>query len=134
CQHDADGAMGLILNRPSEYTLGDVLEQMGIAGGDPVLLGERVGAREALAMGLVTEVHPKAELEARARALAETLAGLPPAAMGLAKEAMHALGDMEYFASLGYLREMITIQASTEDAAEGIRAFFEKRAPVWKGR
>lgn len=42
CQHDADGAMGLILNRPSEYTLGDVLEQMGIAGGDPILLGERV--------------------------------------------------------------------------------------------
>lgn len=99
-----------------------------------VLLGERVGAREALAMGLVTEVHPKADLEARARALAETLAGLPPAAMGLAKEAMHAMGDMEYFASLRYLREMVTIQASTEDAAEGIRAFFEKRAPVWRGR
>jgi putative transcriptional regulator len=42
CQHDADGAMGLVVNRPSEYTLGDVLEQMGIAGGDPHLLERRV--------------------------------------------------------------------------------------------
>ena len=31
CRHDADGAMGLVLNRPSEYTLGDVLDQMGLS-------------------------------------------------------------------------------------------------------
>jgi putative transcriptional regulator len=42
CRHDADGAMGLLLNRPSEYTLGDVLDQMGIEDGDLRLRNERV--------------------------------------------------------------------------------------------
>lgn len=37
CQHDSDGAMGLVINRPSEYTLGEVLEQMGIIADDPDL-------------------------------------------------------------------------------------------------
>jgi len=45
CQHDGDGAMGLVMNRPSEYLLGDIFDQMGIEGGDaamrrrPVLSG-----------------------------------------------------------------------------------------------
>ena len=42
CQHDADGAMGLVINRPSEYTLGEVFEQMGIAADDPVLCERQV--------------------------------------------------------------------------------------------
>ena len=37
CQHDPEGAMGIVVNRPSEYTLGEVLGQMGVAGGDPSL-------------------------------------------------------------------------------------------------
>lgn len=37
CQHDEDGAMGVVVNRPSEYTLGEVFEQMGIASGDDAL-------------------------------------------------------------------------------------------------
>lgn len=42
CQHDAEGAMGVLVNRPSEYTLGDVLEQMGIEGGSEALRGQVV--------------------------------------------------------------------------------------------
>jgi putative transcriptional regulator len=42
CQHDAEGAMGVVVNRPSEYTLGDVLEQMGIETGDEGLRGRLV--------------------------------------------------------------------------------------------
>jgi 1,4-dihydroxy-2-naphthoyl-CoA synthase len=41
---------------------------------------------------------------------------------------------MEYGAALRYLREMIVLAAMTEDAKEGIRAFFEKRKPEWSGR
>jgi len=37
CQHDPDGAMGIVVNRPSEYTLGEVLGQMGVEGGDETL-------------------------------------------------------------------------------------------------
>lgn len=51
CQHDADGAMGLVVNRPSEYTLGEVLEQMGISADDP-----RLRERQVLAGG---PVHPE---------------------------------------------------------------------------
>ena len=42
CQHDADGAMGVVVNRPSEYTLGDVLAQMGIETDDEALRGQVV--------------------------------------------------------------------------------------------
>jgi len=51
CQHDAEGAMGLVINRPSEYTLGEVFEQMGIAADDPALC-----ERQVLAGG---PVHPE---------------------------------------------------------------------------
>src|SRR5699024_4723553 len=44
CQHDGDGAMGVVVNRPSEYTLGEVLEQMGIEGGDAALQAQPVMA------------------------------------------------------------------------------------------
>ena len=42
CQHDEDGAMGVVVNRASEYTLGEVLRQMGIACEDPSLLAQPV--------------------------------------------------------------------------------------------
>lgn len=42
CQHDEDGALGIIVNRPSEFTLGDVFSQMGIEGGDESMRGRAV--------------------------------------------------------------------------------------------
>lgn len=51
CQHDADGAMGVMVNRPSEYTLGEVFRQMGIDSGD-----EALNARQVVAGG---PVHPE---------------------------------------------------------------------------
>lgn len=42
CQHDEDGAMGIVVNRPSEYTIGDVLGQMDVEGGSPGLLAQPV--------------------------------------------------------------------------------------------
>jgi len=99
-----------------------------------MMLGERVNAEEALRIGLATEVHPKADLEDRTYTLAEKLAALSPATLALAKEGLYTMTDMEYFKSLHYLREMIAITANTDDAKEGIRAFFEKRKPEWKGK
>ena len=51
CQHDGDGAMGVMVNRASEYTLGEVLDQMGIATGD-----DELRAQQVLAGG---PVHPE---------------------------------------------------------------------------
>jgi enoyl-CoA hydratase/carnithine racemase len=99
-----------------------------------VLSGEQVSAREAYEMGLVSRIVPRAELSPAVDALARALAGFSPMALGLAKEAAATVAGMEYGASLRYLREMITLVALSDDAREGIKAFFEKRAPNWKGR
>lgn len=99
-----------------------------------ILSGEQVSAREAYEMGLVSRIVPRAELSPAVDALARGLAGFSPTALGLAKEAAATVAGMEYGASLRYLREMITLVALSDDAREGIKAFFEKRAPNWTGR
>ena len=99
-----------------------------------VLSGEQVSAREAYEMGLVSRIVPRSDLSPAVDALARTLAGFSPTALGLAKEAAATATEMEYGAALRYLREMITLVALSDDAREGIKAFFEKRAPNWTGR
>lgn len=99
-----------------------------------ILSGEQISAREAYEMGLVSRLVPRAELSPAVDALARALAGFSPTALGLAKEAAATVAGMEYGASLRYLREMITLVALSNDAREGIKAFFEKRAPNWTGR
>jgi enoyl-CoA hydratase/carnithine racemase len=99
-----------------------------------ILSGEPVSAREALDMGLVSRVVPRERLDAETTALATRLAGFSPAALGLAKEAAATIQDMEYGNALRYLRELLTLVALSDDAREGIAAFFEKREPRWQGR
>ena len=99
-----------------------------------ILTGESVPAREAYEMGLVSRVVPRAELDGVVRGLARLLAGYSPTALGLAKEAAGMVPDMEYGAALRYLRELITLVALSDDAREGIAAFFEKRPPRFTGR
>ncbi len=99
-----------------------------------ILAGEQVSAREAYEMGLVSRIVPGSELVPMVDALARTLAGFSPTALGLAKEAAATSTGMEYGAALRYLRELITLVALSDDAREGISAFFEKRAPNWTGR
>ncbi len=99
-----------------------------------VLSGEPVSAREAFDMGLVSRVVPRADLERETGALAARLARFSPTAVALAKEAATTIQDMEYGKSLHYLRELITLVGLSDDAREGIAAFFDKREPEWKGR
>jgi enoyl-CoA hydratase len=99
-----------------------------------ILSGEQISAREAFAMGLVSRLVSRAELAPVTDALARRLAGFSPAALGLAKEAAYTIQDMEYGKSLRYLRELITLVGLSDDAREGISAFFEKREPRWTGR
>jgi enoyl-CoA hydratase/carnithine racemase len=101
---------------------------------DLVLSGRRLPAREAHALGRVTRVVPDAELDAEVGRLAATLAGYSPSTLRLGKEAVYTMTELEYDAALRYLREAIVLTSRTEDAQEGIRAFFEKRKPVWRGR
>ncbi|HSE93994.1 MAG TPA: enoyl-CoA hydratase/isomerase family protein [Methylomirabilota bacterium] len=99
-----------------------------------VLSGERVSAREAFEMGLVSRVVPRADLEREATAVATRMAGFSPTALALAKEAAAVAQDMEYGKSLHYLRELTTLVSLSDDVKEGITAFFARRKPEWKGR
>jgi enoyl-CoA hydratase len=99
-----------------------------------VLTGEPIDAAEALRIGLVGEVVPRAKLDARAQALAERLAERGPLALQYAKEAISRGIDMPLEQAFRYETDLTVILQTTEDRAEGVRAFLEKRKPEFKGR
>ena len=66
--------------------------------------------------------------------LAAALAAKSPATMKLGRDSFYAVWDQGADEALRLLHPMLTITSGTEDAAEGIAAFVEKRPPVWKGR
>ena len=99
-----------------------------------LLLGERLTAEEAREAGIVNKVVPAEELDAAVDEWATKLASKSPLIMRLGKDAMWRQMDMPLAEALDYLRSQLTIELSTEDAIEGVSAFFEKREPTWKGR
>jgi enoyl-CoA hydratase/carnithine racemase len=99
-----------------------------------LLLGERIDAHEAERIGIVNKVVPAEEFQAAVDGWAVKLASKSPVLMKLGKDAMFRQQDMELAQALDFLRAQLTIAFSTEDIQEGVRAFFEKREPVWKGR
>lgn len=101
---------------------------------DLVLTGRQIGAAEALELGLATRVVPDASLDSELEELTAHLASLSPMALRIGKETIYTMCEMEENAALTYLREAIILTSRTEDAKEGIRAFFEKREPEWHGR
>ncbi len=97
-----------------------------------LLLGETVGAQEALRIGLVAKVVTAGELPNAARETAESLAR-GPRSMGLIKRALNRALLPELEAQLEYEACLQEIAGRTADYDEGVRAFLEKRAPVFKG-
>lgn len=98
-----------------------------------LLYGDLIKAPDALAMGLINRVVPKEDLEQEARAWAESLAKRSPVAVQIAKKAYYAAEDMNYDKQFEYMNEAFARLCTTEDAKEGVSAFFEKRNPEWKG-
>jgi enoyl-CoA hydratase len=99
-----------------------------------LLLGERISAEEAREAGIVNKVVPDAEFDAAVDEWAVKLAGKSPVLMKLGKDAMYRQLDMPFEDALDHLRAQLSIAFTTEDVEEGVRAFFEKRDPVWTGR
>lgn len=99
-----------------------------------MLGGERIGAREAERIGLVNRVVPAEKLEEETMALATRLAKKSPTVVRLGLRAFYDTQDMELIPALEHLQAQLGAVLATEDAAEGIAAFFGKREPVWKGR
>jgi enoyl-CoA hydratase len=97
-----------------------------------VLLGHSLPATEALAQGLVYEIADQPRV--RAGELAAELAARGPLALELAKEAVHRGAELPLRDGLRLEGDLNHQLAATEDRAEGLRAFFDKRPPDFAGR
>ena len=101
---------------------------------DLMLTGRRISADEALRIGIVSQVVSPEELDDAVDATVARLLSVSPAVLALGKDAFYAIEDMPLDAALDHLHTGLTTVAMTEDAAEGVIAFVEKRQPEWRGR
>lgn len=100
-----------------------------------ILTGKTISGTEAAAIGLVTESATEKELGTIVGECLDRIRALSPAALTLTKKAIYAWDAMHFDKGLAraekiYLDELM----KTEDVQEGIRAFLEKRQPLWKNR
>jgi cyclohexa-1,5-dienecarbonyl-CoA hydratase len=100
-----------------------------------ILTGRSISGEAAAALRLATRAVPQRELAATVQAAIDDLSHLSPAALAITKKAMYAWDSVHFDKGLAraektYLEEL----RQTADAQEGIRAFLEKRQPVWKGK
>jgi enoyl-CoA hydratase len=99
-----------------------------------ILLGEALGADEALAHGLVTRVVEPGRVREAGLALARTLRALPPLALRVGKMLIHQAAQPALRSGIEAERQGMGFLFATEDRKEGTRAFLEKRKPEFKGR
>jgi enoyl-CoA hydratase len=98
---------------------------------DLILRAKKISASDALRIGLVHELWPDADLHARAQDLAEELAAMPAASVAGVLEAVVKYEHASLDEALAAERRGVLAAMATEDQREGMRAFLEKRKPVF---
>lgn len=100
-----------------------------------LLTGDTITATEAKQIGLVNEVYPAAELEAAVEKFIEKIREKSAVVLSLLRTAVYQGLDKSFKEALDGVTDIyLTRLIKTEDAVEGLRAFLEKRKPVWKGK
>jgi enoyl-CoA hydratase/carnithine racemase len=99
-----------------------------------LLSGDLIDAPTALRFGLVNELVPAAELEARTREFAQKIASKSPLTLAIGKKAFYRQAELSLGEAYAYTRDVMAENLKAQDAREGIGAFLDKRAPVWTGR
>ena len=98
------------------------------------MLGDRWTASQLQAFGVVNRVVTQDQLDTTVKDFADKLAKKSPVAMRLGRDSFYRQQDMDFRAAMHYLHGQFLLVSQTEDSREGIRAFFEKREPDFKGR
>jgi enoyl-CoA hydratase/carnithine racemase len=101
---------------------------------DMVLTARRIGAPEAERLGLITRAVEPERLDQEVNETLQILASKSPIGTRIGKEAFRTMSDMPFDEAVDYLCEALGRIISTEDAQEGMKAFLEKRAPLFKGK
>ncbi|MDZ4164991.1 MAG: enoyl-CoA hydratase-related protein [Smithellaceae bacterium] len=99
-----------------------------------VLTARRIEAAEAEQIGLITRAVPPAKLDEAVEETLMIITEKSPLGITMGKKAFYNMADLPLEEALDYLAERLTEVIATEDAAEGITAFLEKRKPIFKGR
>ncbi|HSS60628.1 MAG TPA: enoyl-CoA hydratase-related protein [Candidatus Limnocylindrales bacterium] len=98
------------------------------------MLGDRWTALQLQSLGVINRVVTHDQLDSTVNEMAELLAKKSPIAMRLGRDSFYRHQDMDFRAALHYLHGQFLLVSQTEDSREGIKAFFEKREPDFKGK
>ncbi|MGC8660749.1 MAG: enoyl-CoA hydratase/isomerase family protein [Desulfomonilaceae bacterium] len=133
-----DARFGLTAIKVGLSCLGPVIPVMRLIGRrralEMLLGGDLIGAEEALKIGLINRVVPKADLDKECMTAAMKLANKSPVAIQISKRSFYSSLELDYRQAFEYMNEAFARLCSTEDAQNGVRAFLEKREPSWQGR
>jgi enoyl-CoA hydratase/carnithine racemase len=99
-----------------------------------VLSGDRLTAAQALEWGLLNRVVPALELDSATAALAAKVAGKSLAILALGRRSFFTAEDLPISQAIEFLSSQLSLNVLADDAAEGVSAFLEKRAPKWVDR
>lgn len=124
--------IGLIPDSGGTWTLPRLVGMQRAAA--LMMLSDKLSAEEAVRTGMIWKTFPDESFAAESLKIAETLAQMPTLALALTKKALNESFDNDFDAQLAVEDRYQTIAGQSDDYAEGVRAFLEKRKPVFTGK